>query len=134
MSSEIAADELTGAWEGLIGRLLAPVGAIASRPSSPGGPAIVAEGVRRTFGDVVALDGLDLEVEAGTVFGLLAPNGAGKTTLVRVLATLLRPTAGRARVLGRDVLPSRWRSAAGSDWPASSRPSTRSSPGARTSG
>jgi daunorubicin resistance ABC transporter ATP-binding subunit len=67
-------------------------------------PAILAEGVRHTFGDVVALDGLDLEVKAGTVFGLLGPNGAGKTTLVRILATLLRPTAGRARVLGRDVV------------------------------
>jgi daunorubicin resistance ABC transporter ATP-binding subunit len=67
-------------------------------------PAILAEGLRHTFGDVVALDGLDLEVEAGTVFGLLGPNGAGKTTLVRILATLLRPTAGRARVLGRDVV------------------------------
>jgi ABC-2 type transport system ATP-binding protein len=53
---------------------------------------------------VRALDGLDLEVEAGTVFGLHGPNGAGKTTLVRVLATLLRPTAGRARVLGFDVV------------------------------
>jgi len=67
-------------------------------------PAILAEDVRQTFGDVVALDGLDLEVEPGTVFGLLGPNGAGKTTLVRILATLLRPTAGRARVLGRDVV------------------------------
>jgi ABC-2 type transport system ATP-binding protein len=67
-------------------------------------PAIVAEGLSQTFGDVVALDGLDLEVEAGTVFGLLGPNGAGKTTLVRILATLLRPTAGRARVLGHDVV------------------------------
>jgi daunorubicin resistance ABC transporter ATP-binding subunit len=67
-------------------------------------PAIVAEGLRHTFGDVVALDGLDLELEAGSVFGLLGPNGAGKTTLVRVLATLLRPTAGRARVLGHDVV------------------------------
>ena len=66
--------------------------------------AIRAEGVAHAFGDVVALDGLDLEVEAGTVFGLLGPNGAGKTTLVRVLATLLRPTAGRARVLGHDVV------------------------------
>jgi daunorubicin resistance ABC transporter ATP-binding subunit len=68
-----------------------------------GAPAVVAEGLRQTFGDVVALDGLDLEVEAGTVFGLLGPNGAGKTTLVRILATMLRPTAGRARVLGHDV-------------------------------
>jgi daunorubicin resistance ABC transporter ATP-binding subunit len=67
-------------------------------------PAILAEGVRQTFGDVVALDGLGLEVERGTVFGLLGPNGAGKTTLVRILATLLPPTAGRARVLGHDVV------------------------------
>jgi daunorubicin resistance ABC transporter ATP-binding subunit len=67
-------------------------------------PAILAEGVRHTFGDVVALDGLDLEVQPGTVFGLLGPNGAGKTTLVRIVATLLRPTAGSARVLGRDVI------------------------------
>jgi daunorubicin resistance ABC transporter ATP-binding subunit len=67
-------------------------------------PAIRAEDVRQTFGDVVALDGLDLEVECGTVFGLLGPNGAGKTTLVRVLSTLLRPTSGRASVLGHDVV------------------------------
>jgi ABC-2 type transport system ATP-binding protein len=66
--------------------------------------AIRAEGVHHRFGDVVALDGLDLEVEAGTVFGLLGPNGAGKTTLVRILATLLRPTSGRAGVLGHDVV------------------------------
>jgi daunorubicin resistance ABC transporter ATP-binding subunit len=67
-------------------------------------PAILAERVRQTFGEVVALDGLDLEVEAGSVFGLLGPNGAGKTTLVRILATLLRPTTGRVRVLGHDVV------------------------------
>ena len=66
--------------------------------------AIVVEGIKKRYDEVVALDGVDLEVEAGTVFGLLGPNGAGKTTLVRVLATLLRPDAGRAFVLGHDVV------------------------------
>jgi ABC-2 type transport system ATP-binding protein len=66
--------------------------------------AIEAQGLQKTYGDVVALDGLDLRVEAGTVFGLLGPNGAGKTTLVRILATLLPPTRGRAAVLGNDVV------------------------------
>jgi daunorubicin resistance ABC transporter ATP-binding subunit len=67
-------------------------------------PAVRVEGLRRRFGDVVALDGVDLAVAEGTVFGLLGPNGAGKTTLVRVLATLLRPDAGRAEVAGHDVV------------------------------
>jgi daunorubicin resistance ABC transporter ATP-binding subunit len=75
-----------------------------THPTVTGPPAILAEGIRQTFGDVVALDGLDLEVEPGTVFGLLGPNGAGKTTFVRILATLLRPTRGRASVLGHDVV------------------------------
>ena len=66
--------------------------------------AIEAQSLQKTYGDVVALDGLDLRVEAGTVFGLLGPNGAGKTTLVRILATLLQPTGGRAVVLGHDVV------------------------------
>ncbi|MFI5485622.1 ATP-binding cassette domain-containing protein [Micromonospora echinaurantiaca] len=68
------------------------------------GPAIEAEGLAKSFGDTRALDGLDLTVPAGTVYGVLGPNGAGKTTAVRVLATLLRPDGGRARVFGHDVL------------------------------
>jgi ABC-2 type transport system ATP-binding protein len=67
--------------------------------------AIVAEGLVKTFkGDVRALDGVDLRVAEGTVLGLLGPNGAGKTTTVRILATLLRPDAGRATVAGFDVV------------------------------
>jgi ABC-2 type transport system ATP-binding protein len=66
-------------------------------------PAIVAERLTRRFGDTVALDGFDLAVRAGSVRGMLGPNGAGKTTAVRILATLLRPHAGRAEVAGFDV-------------------------------
>ncbi len=65
--------------------------------------AIVVEGLRKRFGDVVALDGVDFSVPTGTVLGLLGPNGAGKTTAVRILTTILRPDAGRAEVLGIDV-------------------------------
>ncbi|MFJ8107110.1 ATP-binding cassette domain-containing protein [Streptomyces sp. NPDC096132] len=66
--------------------------------------AIYAEGLVKTFGDVRALDGVDLDVPEGTVLGLLGPNGAGKTTAVRCLTTLLRPDRGRAEVAGLDVL------------------------------
>ncbi|MFG2228519.1 ATP-binding cassette domain-containing protein [Streptomyces sp. NPDC048723] len=66
--------------------------------------AIYAEGLVKTFGDVRALDGVDLDVPEGTVLGLLGPNGAGKTTTVRVLTTLLRPDSGKAVVAGMDVL------------------------------
>ncbi|MBI0296742.1 ATP-binding cassette domain-containing protein [Streptomyces sp. PRKS01-29] len=66
--------------------------------------AIHAEGLVKTFGDVRALDGVDLDVPEGTVLGLLGPNGAGKTTAVRVLTTLLRPDSGTAVVAGVDVL------------------------------
>ncbi|MFE2556484.1 ATP-binding cassette domain-containing protein [Streptomyces sp. NPDC059352] len=66
--------------------------------------AIYAEGLVKTFGDVRALDGVDLDVPEGTVLGLLGPNGAGKTTAVRVLTTLLQPDSGRAVVAGVDVL------------------------------
>ncbi|WP_411141311.1 ATP-binding cassette domain-containing protein [Streptomyces sp. x-80] len=66
--------------------------------------AIYAEGLVKTFGDVRALDGVDLDVPEGTVLGMLGPNGAGKTTAVRVLTTLLRPDRGTAVVAGIDVL------------------------------
>ena len=70
--------------------------------------AVEAEGLVKVFrsrkNEVRALDGVDLEVREGTVLGLLGPNGAGKTTTVRILATLLKPTAGTARVAGFDVL------------------------------
>jgi ABC-2 type transport system ATP-binding protein len=65
--------------------------------------AIEAEGLVKHYGTTKALDGFDLTVQQGTVYGLLGPNGAGKTTAVRVLATLLRTDRGHARVLGRDV-------------------------------
>ena len=67
-------------------------------------PAILAEGLVKTYGTTKALAGLDLVVPAGTVYGLLGPNGAGKTTAVRVFSTLLRPNRGRAQVLGHDVV------------------------------
>lgn len=66
--------------------------------------AILAEGLVKRFGSVVALDGVGFEVPAGSVFGLLGPNGAGKTTAVRILATILAPDEGRAEVLGHDVV------------------------------
>jgi ABC-2 type transport system ATP-binding protein len=66
--------------------------------------AIEVAGVRKRFGDVVALDGIDLAVAPATVFGLLGPNGAGKTTAVRVLTTTVKPDEGEARVLGLDVV------------------------------
>src|SRR6266540_4106506 len=65
--------------------------------------AVAAEGLGKRFGPVRALAGVDLAVPASGVLGLLGPNGAGKTTLVRILATLLRPDQGRARVCGLDV-------------------------------
>jgi len=72
--------------------------------SLPGdGPAIEAERLVKCFGGQRALAGVDLAVPAGTVYGLLGPNGAGKTTTVRILATLLAPDGGRARVAGHDV-------------------------------
>jgi ABC-2 type transport system ATP-binding protein len=70
----------------------------------PDVPALEVIGLVKSFGSTKALDGLDLAVPAGGILGMLGPNGAGKTTAVRVLATLLRPDAGHARVLGADVV------------------------------
>ncbi len=67
-------------------------------------PMVEAQGLRKAFGDVRALDGLSLAVPAGSVLGLLGPNGSGKTTTVSILATSLRPDAGRAAVGGLDVV------------------------------
>ena len=76
-----------------------------SAPSTPAsGLAIETAGLVKTFGETRAVDGVDLAVPAGTVYGVLGPNGAGKTTTVKMLATLLRPDGGQAHVFGHDVV------------------------------
>ncbi|QZN85880.1 ATP-binding cassette domain-containing protein [Cellulomonas sp. C5510] len=71
--------------------------------STRGAWAVEAHGLVKTFGDNRAVDGIDLRIRTGAVYGFLGPNGAGKTTTIRMLATLLRPDGGRATVFGRDV-------------------------------
>ena len=66
--------------------------------------AIETDGLTKTFGDLRAVDGIDLAIARGGVHGFLGPNGAGKTTAIRMLATLIRPDAGTGRVLGRDIV------------------------------
>jgi ABC-2 type transport system ATP-binding protein len=78
-----------------------------SSPSPAADAAIEVEGVAKSYGKVEALKGIDLTVRRGEMFALLGPNGAGKTTLFSILATLRAPTAGRARVLGHDVVRER---------------------------
>ena len=92
---------------------------------SDGHPAISVSGLSKSFGDVQALSGVDLDVAGGAVLGLLGPNGAGKTTFVRILTTLLKPDAGTARVVGFDVVREAARCASGSGSPASTPRSTR---------
>ena len=72
--------------------------------SDPSTLAIEATGLAKSFGSTKAVDGVDLAVPRGAVYGVLGPNGAGKTTTIRMLATLLAPDAGHARVLGRDIV------------------------------
>ncbi len=67
-------------------------------------PAIITEGLSRSFGDLVAVNSLDLQVEEGEIFGLVGPDGAGKTTIMRMLTGILAPSAGRAEVAGFDVV------------------------------
>jgi len=78
--------------------------------ASPAGDAAVRlSGLRREYGDLVALDGVSLELSAGRTLAVLGPNGAGKTTLVRILATLLRPTAGEVSILGCELPSQAWK-------------------------
>lgn len=72
--------------------------------SNNGDWAIEANGLVKAFGDNVAVDGIDLKVPTGSIYGVLGPNGAGKTTAIRMLATLLKPDAGSARIFGHDVV------------------------------
>ena len=69
----------------------------------PSQVAIAAAGLRKSYGDTLALDGIDLEVAEGTIFALLGPNGAGKTTAVQILSTLISPDAGEVRVAGHEL-------------------------------
>jgi len=73
------------------------------RPAAGGQPAVLASGLRKSFGDHVVLDGIDLNVAEGTIYALLGPNGCGKTTAVQILSTLLPADAGTVRVGGHDL-------------------------------
>jgi ABC-2 type transport system ATP-binding protein len=95
------------AEDGRMNNMILNAGAVIGDPAvQPGGggkPAITAEGLVRSFDGVAAVDGLELDIRQGEIYGFLGPNGAGKSTTVRMLCTLLAPTAGRATVAGHDV-------------------------------
>ena len=78
----------------------------ATSPARSPGNTIEARGLVKTYGEVIALDGLDLTVPKGSILALLGPNGAGKTTAVSILTTLLKPDSGSATVAGADVINS----------------------------
>ncbi len=80
-----------------------PATPAATAPASPAASAVAAHGLTKRFGAIVALDGLELDVPTGSIFGLLGPNGAGKTTAIRILTGLARPTSGNATVAGIEV-------------------------------
>src|SRR5215218_8271194 len=88
----------------MIATMTRATAAAATSSGARGDRAIETEGLVKVFGTTRAVDGIDLTVPTGTVYGVLGPNGAGKTTTIRMLATLLRPDAGWARVLGHDVV------------------------------
>ena len=95
--------------------MIRPGGTVVGMTNIPTGPAIAVTGLRRSYGNQVVLDGIDLHVPEGTIFSLLGPNGAGKTTVVQILSTLIRADAGEARICGHDVVrePDRVRAAIG---------------------
>ena len=99
----------------IVARALRPVVGLPAVRTAVSEPPIVAAGLTKRYGDLVAVDGLDLELRRGEIFGLLGQNGAGKTTTILMLLGLTEPTSGSARVMGldpaRDALRSSARSA-----------------------
>ena len=100
--------------------------------TTPARLAISAAGLRKSYGDQVVLDGIDLAVPEGTIFSLLGPNGAGKTTVVQILSTLINADGGELRVAGHDLAADPTRFAPRSGSLVSSPPSTTCSPAPRT--
>jgi len=93
-----------GIEENIVGGMKMNHTQIKKMEPKPGDWAVEAHGLVKVFGDNRAVDGVNLNVRTGTIYGVLGPNGAGKTTAIRMLATLLRPDAGTARIFGHDVV------------------------------